>query len=113
MNTFDEMLNEFNQPSNNYNPTDQPEQKRYNSSTGRRTAARSKTQRITRKDRMELVNSKDLNVLKGQIDTSFKQILAAADNTSLEAYVIGRLNMIKRQIDQKINKELQKQSNKK
>jgi hypothetical protein len=105
---LEEELLEYNQPSNDKNPTDQPG-KRYNASTGRMTAAKAKTQRITRKDRMDLVNSKDLNTLKGQIDASFKLILAAADNTPVESFLIGQLNIMKKRLNQRIDKEMQKQ----
>lgn len=107
---FKQFLTEFNQPTNAQNPTDQPgKNSRYTSATGARSAMQSKTTRITRKDRMDLVKSKDLQTVKNQVDVSFKQILAAADNTPIESFIIGRLNQIKRQIDQKIDQEMKKQ----
>jgi hypothetical protein len=58
---------------------------------------------------MDLVNSKDLNTLKGQIDASFKLILAAADNTPVESFLIGQLNIMKKRLNQRIDNEIQKQ----
>lgn len=114
MNTFEDMVNEFNQPTNDANPTDmapgQNQQTRYNASTGRISAMRSKTQRITRKDRMDLVNSRDMNVLLSQMDVSFKQILAAADNTGpVEQFVIAQLNAVKQRIIKRIEQEKKRQ----
>lgn len=99
-----QLLFEFNQPTNKNNPS-----KRYNSSTGVRGAMRSKTTRITRKDRIDAVKSKDLNQLKNQIDASFQLILAAADNTPVESFIIGRLNQIRKQLDNRIDQEIKKQ----
>jgi len=84
--------------------------KRYTSATGIQATQKSKTQRITRASRMDLVKSKDLDTLKGQMDASFKMILAAADNTTIEAYVIGRLNMVAKQINARIDAEKKKQT---
>lgn len=119
MNIFEEMdqeLNEFNQPTNNANPTDMapPKQQRYNASTGKMNAMRAKSQRITRKDRLDLVKSKDLDTLLGQMDVSFKQILAAADNTGpMEQFVISQLNQVKQRITKRAANEKKKQARKK
>ena len=51
------VLNEFNQPTNAYNPTDMAPEPRYNASTGVRTAMQSTTQRITRNDLIGLTKS--------------------------------------------------------
>lgn len=81
---------------------------RYTGATGIKNAAASKTTRITRNDQMSLVKSKDLNTLKAQVDASFKLILAAADNTTVESFIIGKLNVLKVQIDNKIALEQKK-----
>ena len=104
-------LNEFNQPSNSKNPTDMApvQPKRYNAATGKQTAMKTKSQRITRKSQMDLVNSKDLGTLMGQIDVSFKQILSAADNTgSIETFIIQQLNMTKQRIAKRVEQEKKK-----
>lgn len=109
-------LNEFNQPTNNANPTDMapPKQQRYNSASGKMSAMRSKTQRITRKNRLDLVKSTDLDTLMGQMDVSFKQILAAADNTgTIEQFVIQRLNQVKQQVAKRVAAEKKKQARQK
>ncbi len=97
------LLNEFNQPSNAYNPTDMAPDPRYNASTGVRTAMQSTTQRITRNDLVGLTKAKDMNVLLSQMDESFKLILMAADGTPVENFVIAQLNQVKQRIMAKVN----------
>ncbi len=110
MNILEEMneeLNELNQPTK----TKPNNLKRYNSASGIRSVMKSKTQRITRKDRMDLIKSKDLNVLLGQLDKSFKMILSAADNTgAVEQFIIGKLNIAKNQITKRVQQEINRQS---
>ena len=107
-------LNEFNQPTNNANPTDMAPPKRYNANSGKMSAIQSKTQRITRTDRLDLVKSKDLDTLVGQMDVSFKQILAAADNTgNIEQFIIGRLNQVRQQVTARVAQEKKKQAKQK
>lgn len=113
---MDQIFNEaLNQPSDDVNLTDMPgktKYKRYTSASGAQAARTAKTQRITRSYRMDLVKSKNLNTLMGQVDASFKMILAAAHNTSVESYVIGRLNMIRKQLNTRITAEIEKQTKK-
>lgn len=101
---FNKELKEFNQPSNDYNPTDQivNQKQRYNASTGTRAAMQSKTQRITRKNLVDLTKAKDTNVLVSQMDESFKLILMAADGTPVEQFVISQLNQVKQRILAKV-----------
>lgn len=95
--TLEEMNNELNE--------------RYNANSGKMAAVQSKTQRITRTDRLDLVKSTDLDTLLGQMDVSFKQILAAADNTgNIEQFVIGRLNQVKQQVTKRVENEKKKQA---
>lgn len=108
---FNNELKEFNQPTNDYNPTDQivNKKQRYNASTGTRTAMQSKTQRITRKDLVDLTKTKDMGVLLSQLDASFKLVLMAADGTPVEQFVISQLNQVKQRIAAKIE-QVKKQS---
>jgi len=102
---FNKELNEINQPTNDYNPTNQIidlKQQRYNASTGTRTAMQSKTKRITKKDLVDLTKMKDANALLSQMDASFKLILMAADGTPVEQFVIAQLNQVKQRIISKV-----------
>lgn len=68
------------------------------------------TTRITRQDKMKLLRSKDLEQLKATMDKGFEMILAAAKGTTLQQTILQKLNVARRQIFQKLDKEIEKQS---
>jgi hypothetical protein len=65
--------------------------------------------RVTRGDYRNLNKSDDLNQLTNTIDTGFKTIMLAANNTPLAQFVASQLNQVKTRLATRIEQEKIKQ----
>ncbi|MFW6002105.1 MAG: hypothetical protein ACOCQD_02090 [archaeon] len=64
---------------------------------------------ITRQNRQDLYKETDLNNILPAIDSAFEMIVTAAYGTSLERWIIGRLNQLRNQLKKKAEQEMKKQ----
>lgn len=101
----EEALNEYavgHSPSNDYNPTSQP-QDRLTRVHGRKYAfSGPSVQRITRKDKMAILKEKDLAKVMPVIENALQIIVAAANGTKEQNFILSRINNFRRQIQKKV-----------
>lgn len=96
-------------PSNDYNPTSTPKNLQPNS--GRKYAYSGPMRTvITRKDKKELLDTKDLSAVMPALESAFQMMIAAVKGTSAQNWMIGSLNMIRRRLQKQVERD---QKNKK
>jgi hypothetical protein len=70
------------------------------------------TTRVTRSDKMSLLKETDPTAVKNAMESAFKIIIAAANGTPVQQLAITKINMIRKQIFDKLDQEIERQSKK-